>query len=120
MEEAKKRTEDNKRRRLTAQAEKQKEKALKRGTKQKAKTPLQEPVTSASDMPQGSSGFSLTQEKLVHGLSPVLRNLDPVPDIDECILNLSIGSLPNGTEALENVTAFLEMVMTLLARLSKL
>jgi hypothetical protein len=110
LEDAKKKTEENKRKRLAAQAEKDQEKAKKKGTKRKAETPLQEPATSAADMKEGSSGFSLTQERLVHGLTPTTHNLDPIPDIDECILNLALGNLQGTKKAYDDVLSFLAMV----------
>jgi hypothetical protein len=115
-EEAKKKTEDNKKKRLAAQAEKEQEKGKKKGLKRKAETPLAEPAASAADMRDSSSGFSLTHERLLHGPTATEYNLDPVPDIDECILNLSLDSL-SGTEngptpkAFDDVLNFLAMVL---------
>lgn len=109
-EEARKKTEENKKKKELAKAEKEQEKVKKRGTKRKAETPVQDHATSAVDTKGTSSGFSLTQERLVRGLTPTNANLEPVPDIDECILNLSLGNLPNDKKAFDKVLAFFDMV----------
>lgn len=112
LEEAKKKTGESKKKKMEAKALKEKEKATKAGMKRKASTPVQEPATSTANQKEGSSGFSLTQECLVHGLAPTLQTLDPVPDTDECILNLSIAILPGNTMAYNDVLTFLDSVNT--------
>lgn len=109
--EARNKTQELEKKKAVAKAGKEQEKGKKKGSKRKAETPVQEPTTSVADMPDTSSGFSLTQERLVHGLTPTTANLSPVPNIDECILNLSLATLPNNQKAFDSVLAFLEMVM---------
>jgi len=77
LEEAKKKSEETKKKKLAAASEKEKEKAEKEnekskrvGKKRKADTPNPEPTASIVDMREGSSRFSLTQDCLVHGLTP--------------------------------------------------
>lgn len=109
-EEAKKKNAENLKKKEVAKAVKEQEKAKRKGTKRKAETPLQDQATSGGDTKATSSGFSLTQERLVHGLTPTTANIDPVPDIDECILNLSLATLPSHEKEFEHVLAFLDMV----------
>lgn len=111
LEEAEKKTDEMKLKRLATKAEKEQEKANKKGKKRKAETPLQEPATSTADLKDTSSSFSLTQDRLVLGLTPTLhQNPDAVPAMDECILNLSLRALSRDDKALEAVEAFLAMV----------
>jgi len=110
LEEAKKKTEENKKKRLEAQAEKEKEKSKKKGSKRKVETPMQGLATSTTNIKEGSSGFSLTQEHLVYGLTPTVQTVDPVSDTDKCIFNLSIGILPGNTKAFNDVQTFLALV----------
>jgi len=60
LEEVKKRTDELKMKRLASKVEKEEEKAKKKGTKKKVETEVQEPTTSAVDMMDTSSVFSLT------------------------------------------------------------
>lgn len=111
-EEAKKKTEENKMKREAAKAKKEKEKAKKRGTKKKAKIPMQDQPTSGADMKATLSGFSLTQDRLVHDLTLTTTNLDLVFDIDECILNVSLANLSTDKKAFDKVLYFLNMVIS--------
>jgi len=117
LEESKKKSEEAKKKRAAAQSEKEKEKAEKEnekskrgGKKRKTKTPNLEPAASTTDRREGSSGFSLTQGRLVHGLNPTSQSIPLVPDTDECIHNLSVDSLLNDDTAFDDVLAFLDMV----------
>ena len=38
------------------------------------------------------------------------KNMDPTLDVDECVLNLSLGSLDIGSQAYSKMTSFLSMV----------
>ena len=90
LEEAERKNEENRKRKAAAQAERDVERARKKALKTKPVTPTPNPTTSG---PETSSGFSLTQEKLLHGLLPVVKNVDPPPNVDERILNVSLESL---------------------------
>ena len=114
LEEARKKTEDSKKKRMAAKALKEEEKSRKRGTKRKAEASIHEPASSAAEMKDTSSGFSLTQEGLAHRLTPVAQNKEPVHDIDECILNLPLGSFCDHKKATDDVDAFLAMVTSFL------
>jgi len=78
--------------------------------KKKVNTPLQEPAISMANMKEGSFGFSLIQECLVCGLTTIVQNVDLVPNIDKCILNLLVGILRGDTKAFNNVLAFLSLI----------
>jgi len=43
-------------------------------------------------------------------LTPSIQNYLPVPDMDECILNISIGDVTNDVKAFDSVMNFLDMV----------
>jgi len=114
LEEAKKKSEETKKKRLATQSEKEKakkrnDKVKRGGKKRKADTSNLEPVASTVDMREGSSGFSLPQDRLVHGLTPTSQSFPPVLNTDECIYNLSMGSLVNNDKAFDDVLAFLDM-----------
>ena len=53
-----------------------------------------------------------TQERLLYGLTPSAQKVDPVPDVDECILNVSLDGLADNDKAIDSVVAFLTMVCT--------
>jgi len=91
LDETKKKSEENQKKRLVVVVEKEQEKVKKGGKKKKPKIPGPEPAYSVEDVPEGSFGFSLTQEHLVQGMTASTKNLPPVVDIDECIFNLSLG-----------------------------
>ena len=111
--EVKKKIEDNKKKRLAAQVEKDQKKSKKKGMKRKVEIHVQEPAKSMANLKEGSSYFSLTQECLVHGLTLTVQNHKPVLDIDEYIFNLSLGILPGNTKAFDDILAFLSMVIFL-------
>jgi len=112
----KKKTKENKKKRLAIQIEKEQVKDKKKGTKRKVETPMVESATSAMDT---SSGFNLTQGRLVHGLTPTTKTLNLVPDIDECIMNLSLASLNPVSKAFDDMVSFLDMVNPLCPMLAK-
>ena len=86
--------------------------ARKKALKRKHVTPTPNPTTSAAET---SSSFSLTQEQLLHGLVPAVQNMDPPPNVDERILNVSLESLIDNEKAFDDVLAFLDMVIISLA-----
>jgi len=111
LEEAKKRAEEIKMKRQQSRAVKEEEKAKKKGTKRKAETPAQELATNIADTMRTSSGFSLTVDRVVHGLTPSTDNRLAARDIDECIMNLSLEALPKNKKAFNDVLSFLDMVI---------
>jgi len=76
VEEAKKKSEENLKR-----AEEKKKRRL-----SKDDTPLPEPATSAAEANLSLSGFSLTQQRLEHGMTPSTTIVTPIPGINECVL----------------------------------
>jgi len=44
-------------------------------------------------MKDTSSSFSLTQKRLFHSLAPQAQHLQVVPNVDECIWNVSMANL---------------------------
>ena len=100
------------RERATTQAEKEQERAKKKASKRNGEAATAEPATSAGGHFETSSGFSLTQEQLLRGLTPSAQKVDPVPDVDECILNVSLDGLADNDKAMDSVVAFLTMVCT--------
>ena len=112
LEEVKRKNEENRKRKAAAQAERDVERARKKALKRKHVTPTSNPTTSGAET---SSGFSLTQEKLLHGLLPAVQNVDPPPNVDERILNVSLESLIDNEKAFDDVLAFLDMVIISLA-----
>ena len=112
MEEAERKNEENRKKKVAAQAERDVERARKKALKRKPITPTPNPTTSGAET---SSGFSLMQEKLLHGLLHAVQNLDPPPNVDERILNVSLESLINNEKAFDDVLAFLDMVIISLA-----
>ena len=109
LNEAKRRTEEHEQKKLQArlEKEKEKEKESKKGTKRKASTACDEPASSGVHM---SSGFSLTQERLVHGRTPTKKTLSPIADIDECIMNTSLADLSPDSKTYSDVLSFLDVV----------
>ena len=112
LEEAERKNEENRKRKAAAQAERDVERARKKALKRKPVTPTPNPTTSGAET---STGFSLTQEKLLHGLLPGVQNVDPPPNVDERILNVSVESLIDNEKAFDDVLAFLDMVIISLA-----
>ena len=109
---AEKKAQENKRKRAAAQAEKEQERAKKKASKRNGGEAAAEPASSAGGHVETSSGFSLTQQRLLHGLTPSAQKVDPVPDVDECILNVSLDGLADNDKAMDSVVAFLTMVCT--------
>ena len=109
---AEKKAQKNKRKRAAAQAEKEQERAKKKASKRNGEAATAEPASSAGGHVESSSGFSLTQQRLLHGLTPSAQKVDPVPDVDECILNVSLDGLADNDNAMHSVVAFLTMVCT--------
>ena len=107
LDEAKRRTEENEKKKLSAQIEKEKEKESKKGTKKKAITACDEPASSTMDT---SSGFSLMQERLVHGLIPTKKTVNPIANVDECIMNTSMADLSPDSKTYADVLSFLDVV----------
>ena len=112
LEEAERKNEENRKRKAAAQAERDVERARKKALKRKPVTPTPNPTTSGAET---SFGFSLTQEKLLHGLLPAVQNVDPPPNVDKRILNVSLESLIDNEKAFDDVLAFLDMVIISLA-----
>ena len=110
--EAEKMAQENKRKRAAAQAEKEQERAKKKASKRNGEEVAPEPATSAGGHVETSSRFSLTQQQLLHGLTPSAQKVDLVPDVDECILNVSLDGLADNNKAMDSVVAFLTMVCT--------
>ena len=79
---AEKKAQENKRKRAAAQAEKEQERAKKKASKRNGEAAAAEPASSAGGHVETSSGFSLTQQRLLHGLTPSAQKVDPVPDVD--------------------------------------
>ena len=109
---AEKKAQENKRKRAAAQAEKEQERAKKKASKKNGDAATAEPASSAGGHVETSSGFSLTQQQLLHGLTPSAQKVDPVPNVDECILNVSLDGLTDNDKAMDSVVAFLTMVCT--------
>ena len=107
LDEAKSRTKENEQKKLSTQLEKEKEKESKKGTKRKASTACDEPASSAVDM---LSEFSLTQERLMHGLTPTKITVNPITDVDECIMNTSMADLSPNSKSYVDVLSFLDVV----------
>ena len=107
LDEAKRRTEEHEQKKLHSRLEKEKEKESKKGTKRKTNTICDEPASSGVHT---SSGFSLTQERLVHGLIPTKKTLSPIADIDECIKNTSLADLSPDSKIYSDVLSFLDVV----------
>ena len=107
---AEKKAQVNKRKRAAAQAEKEQERAKKKASKRNGEAAAIEPASSAGGHIETSSGFSLTQQRLLHGLTPSAQKVDPVSDVDECILNVSLDGLADNDKAMDSVVAFLTMV----------
>ena len=40
-----------------------------------------------------------------------VQNVDPLPDVDECILNISLESLIENEKAFDDILSFLDMVI---------
>jgi hypothetical protein len=118
LEEARKLSEDSKKRKLEKLAEKDSKKGKKRVSKKKVEKKSveeDEPTESNVYLKEESSGFSLTEERLLHGPSPTFRNIAPVPALDECILNVSVGDLGgtgdgSNSSAYKDAITFMEMV----------
>ena len=108
--EAEKKAQENKRKRAAAQAEKEQERAKMKASKRNGKAAAVELATSAGGHVETSSGFSLTQQRLLHSLTPSAQKVDPVPNVDECILNVSLDGLADNDKAMDSVVAFLTMV----------
>ena len=109
---AEKKAQENKRKRAAAQAKKEQERAKKKASKRNGEAATAEPASSAGGNVESSSGFSLTQQRLLHGLTPSAQKVDPVPNVDECILNVSLDGLADNDNAMDSVVAFLTMVCT--------
>ena len=109
---AEKKAQENKRKRAATQAGKEQERAKKKASKRNEEAVAPEPATSASGHFETSYGFSLTQEWLLHGLIPSAQKVDPVPDVDECILNVFVDGLVDNKKVMDSVVAFLTMVCT--------
>ena len=107
LDEAKRRTEEHEQKKLHARLEKEKEKASKKDTKRKASTACDKPASSGVHT---SSGFSLTQERLVHGRTSTKKTLSPIADIDECIMNTSLADLSPNSKTYSDVLSFLDVV----------
>ena len=107
LDEAKRKTEEHGQKKLNARLEKEKEKESKKGTKRKANTTCDEPASSGVHT---SFGFSLTQERLVHGLTPTKVTLSPIADIDERIKNTSLADLSPDSKTYSDVLSFLDVV----------
>ena len=110
--EAEKKAQENKRKRATAQAEKEQERAKKKASKRNGEGAAVEPASSVGGHVETSSGFSHIQQRLLHGLTPSAEKVDRVPDVDECILNVSLDGLADNDKAMDSVVAFLTMVCT--------
>ena len=109
---AEKKAQENKRKRAVAQAKKEQERAKKKASKRNGKAVAAEPTRSAGGHVETSSKFSLTQQRLLHGLTPSAQKVDPVLDVDECIPNVSLDGLVDNDKAMDSVVAFLTMVCT--------
>ena len=109
---AEKKAQENKRKRAATQAEKEQERAKKKASKRNGEAAAAEPASSAGGHVETSSGFSLTQQRLLHGLTPSAQKVDPVLDVDECILNVSLDGLADNDKTMDSVVAFLTMVRT--------
>ena len=109
---AEKKAQENKRKRAAAQAEKEQERAKKKASKRNGGEAAAEPASSAGGHVETSSEFSLTQQRLLHGITPSAQKVDLVPDVDECILNVSLDGLADNDKAMDSVVAFLTMVCT--------
>ena len=79
---AEKKAQENKRKKAAAQAEKEQERAKKKASKRNGEAATVEPASSAGGHVESSSGFSLTQQRLLHGLTPSAQKVDPVPDVE--------------------------------------
>ena len=109
---AEKKAQENKKKRAAAQAEKEQERAKKKASERNGEAIAAEPASSTGGHVETSSGFSLTQHRLLHGLTPSAQKVDPVPDVDECILNVSLDGLADNDKAMDSAVAFLTMVCT--------
>ena len=107
LDEAKRRTKEHEQKKLHARLEKEKEKESKKGTKKKASIACDEPTSSGVHI---SSGFSLMQERLVHGHILTKKTLSPIVDIDECIMNTSLVDLSPNSKTYSDVLSFLDVV----------
>ena len=107
---AEKKAQENKRKRAAVQTEKEQERAKKKASKRNGDATAAERACSASGHVETSSGFSLTQQQLLHDLTPSAQKVDPVPDVDECILNVSLDGLADNDKVMDSVVAFLTMV----------
>ena len=67
---AEKKAQENKRKRVAAQAEKEQERAKKKASKRNGEAATAEPASSVGGHVESSSGFSLIQQRLLHGLTP--------------------------------------------------
>ena len=79
----------------------------KKGAKRKASTACDEPASSAVNT---SFGFSLTQERLVYGLTPTTKTMNPIADVDKCIMNTSLADLSPDSKTYVDVLSFLDVV----------
>ena len=109
---AEKKAQEDNRKRATAQAEKEQERAKKKASKRNGEATAVEPTSSVGGHVETSSGFSLTQQRLLHGLTPSAQKVDLVLDVDECILNVSLDGFADNDKAMDSVVAFLTMVCT--------
>ena len=107
LNEAKRRIEENQQKKLSTRLEKEKEKENKKDTKKKASTACDEPASSVVDT---SFGFSLTQERLLHGLTPTTKTIDPIANMDECIMNTSLADLNPDSKTYADVLSILDVV----------
>ena len=67
---AEKKAQENKRKRVAAQAEKEQEREKKKASKRNGDAAAAKPPSSAGGHVETSSGFSLAQQQLLHGLTP--------------------------------------------------
>ena len=96
----------------TAQAGKEQERAKKKASKRNGEAAAAELATSAGGHFETSSRFFLTQEWLLHNLTPSAQKVDLVLDVDECILNVFLYGLVDNNKAMDSVVAFLTMMCT--------
>lgn len=129
LEEARKLSDDTKKRKLEKLTEKESKKGKRRLSKRQMEkkvaaveeeeiaveddaVPMEEPTPISVDKKEESSGYSLTEERFLYGPSPYFHNIAPVEAVDECILNVSIADLL-GTECGPTPAAYKEAIIFL-------
>jgi chromatin remodeling complex protein RSC6 len=117
--EAKKKSEENEAKKKEQRVEKAKATAKdkSKGKKRKLETSNPNQATSDGVVKDTLSGFSLTQECLLHGLPAQDQGLESSRLVDECILNVSVTSLigsENGPmpDVFNDVISFIDKVIS--------